>query len=124
MRTQVNTGIVKQHIISGGEQLGLKMGYAVEAEAKEIITTKIYNRPQRGNYKRTGLARSSIQTELRRDNKSVLIGSDAAAFAKKRSEMASVATGSNVFYLPYLEYGTRFMPPVGMLRGGLDKVKH
>lgn len=142
LRTVWNGGIIQHKITEGGEKVALKMGYKVEGYAKDIITTKVYNRPQQGNYKRTGLARASILTELRRDKKTVFAGSDAEAFAKgamsefsrvyhmkrksqkKLAQLAAVATGSSVFYLPYLEFGTRKMPPVGMLRGALDMVIH
>lgn len=122
MKTEWHGDRIKNQCNTNIEQVALKVGFAVEAEAKEIITVKVYNRPQRGRYKRTGLARASIQTELKKSQRAVYVGADKASFIKKANEI-NIDIGSGVFYLPYLEHGTRFSPPIGMLRGGLDRVR-
>lgn len=137
MRTQLSIDTFKVKVLKGGEKYAFRLGAFVEAEAKDIITLKIYNRPQRGRYIRTGLARASIQTELKRSEKAVYVGADEKSF-KKTAKQLGVDTGGLTFYLPYLEFGVDpkahtskkgktythpGMPAVGMLRGGLDKLR-
>ena len=139
----------KKHCHGNAKTIILKLAYMLERIAKENITISIYNRPQRGTYKRTGAARSSIQTEYNERGVYALIGSDENSLRqaamtrysqvshfKRQSKgtqrqlrsLASTATGSTVFYFGWLEDGfhTRkgeFIEGHHMLKRALDTIK-
>lgn len=113
----------KQEIHDDMRKKLLAIGREVEKEAKEIITEKVYDQPESpSGYRRTGLARSSIQTIERSDG--VYVGSDIDKFKAGASE-----TGGVTFYLPYIEFGHvlrngNYYPARPFLRPALDKVRH
>lgn len=116
----------KQHCHGNAKQIILKLAYMLERIAKENITESIYNRPQRGSYKRTGAARASIQTEYNEREVAAYIGSDSKSLNNAR--LAEGATGSRVFYFKFLEDGFhtrngRFIPGHHMLKRALDTIK-
>ncbi len=126
-----------------------RLGFTIERMAKENITVSIYNRRQRGNYKRTGAARASIHTEFREHEVAAYVGSDEASLREsamtrysqvshfKRQgkgtqrmlrSLASTSVGSTVFYFKYLEDGFhtrngRFIAGHHMLLRALDSLK-
>ena len=68
---------------------------------------------------RTGLARASIHSRWFTSEFTVKIGSD----AETMNQGVEGRAGSNVYYFPYLEFGTWAIPPLGMLRKAFDEVK-
>lgn len=131
MRMQYNSQ-VERKINDNVHKYLLQCGAFVEREAK-INMDVLYDLNHPYSYRgfddpsikaeqRSGLARASIHVEDRvADTGSVLVGADEKTFATKASEMG-VNTGSVVFYLGILEAGTRYIPPIGMLRNALDKL--
>ncbi len=104
-----------------------RLGFTIERLAKENITVSIYNRPQRGSYKRTGAARASIHTEFRENEVAAYIGSDTESLQAARS-LLSTSVGSTVFYFKWLEDGFhtrngRFIAGHHMLKRALDTLK-
>ncbi len=116
-----------KHLVHGNAKETIKrLGFTVEKLAKENITVSIYNRPQRGNYKRTGAARASIHTEFRENEVAAYVGSDKESLDNAR--LVSGTTGSTVFYFKYLEDGFhtrngRFIAGHHMLLRALDSLK-
>jgi hypothetical protein len=68
---------------------------------------------------RSGLARASIHLTVKKSEFTIRVGSDAETMKKGIEGI----TGSNIFYFPYLEFGTWAIPPLGMLRKAFDEVK-
>lgn len=116
----------KNHCHGSAKDIIQRLGYEIEKLAKLNITQSIYDRPQRGSYRRTGAARASIHTEYLESEIACLIGSDTESLNVKRTEAG--ATGSRVFYFKWLEDGFhtrkgRFIAGHHMLKRALDTVK-
>ncbi len=116
-----------KHLCHGNAKDIIKrLGFTVEKLAKENITVSIYNRPQRGSYKRTGAARASIHTEFKENEVAAYVGSDTESLNEARLKSGTV--GSKVFYFRFLEDGYhtrngRFIPGHHMLKRALDSLK-
>ena len=116
----------KRHCHGNEKEVLLKIGYEIERQGKLNITESIYDRPQRGSYKRTGAARASIHTIFEASEMACYIGSDTESLNKAR--VAASSTGSNIFYFRWLEDGFhtrkgRFISGHHMLKRALDSVK-
>ena len=99
----------------------LAIGHEVEERAKEIIQWEVYADPET-TYRRTGLAKASIQTVDKTDY--VLIGANMDRWIKKAIEL-DVEIGGLTFYLPYIEKGHimrngEFFPARPFLQPALD----
>ncbi len=115
----------KRAINTDAKNFLLKVGFQIEKQTK-LNMASIYDRPQRGSYKRTGAARASVHTIFLENEIACLIGSDSESLNKAR--VAAGATGSNVFYFRYLEDGYtsrkgRQIQGHHMLKNALDVVK-
>ena len=117
-KSKVYTEQAKKTIHTEAHKRVLAIGYKVEEKAKENIQRVVYSTPEPDNYRRTGLAKASIHTVDKTNY--VLVGADEDTFRKDAmtrisetgggksahlGQLASVATGGNLFYLPYIEKG-------------------
>ncbi len=106
------------------KQIILRLAVTVEKLTK-LNMASIYDRPQRGNYKRTGAARASVHWEYKEHEVAVYIGSDIESLNKARR---AAGAGSSIFYFIFLEKGYhtrkgRFIQGHWMLTKALDTLK-
>jgi hypothetical protein len=110
----------------GSYKIAYEAAGAIERLAKKNMNP-LYNsnyrwsliHPDLKSENRTGLARASIHLTIKKSEFAINIGSDAETMKQGVEGKA----GSNVYYFPYLEFGTWAIPPLAMLRKAFDEVK-
>jgi hypothetical protein len=103
-KSKVYTQQAKKTIHTEAHKRVLAIGNKVEERAKENIQSAVYSTPEPDNYRRTGLAKASIQTVDKGNY--VLVGANEPSFKEDASKLGvDVEVGGVTFYLPYIEKG-------------------
>ena len=96
----------------------------LEGDIKRSISEKGPSPPGSPPGVDTGRLRASISTNWSDSGTSRMQGADGVGEPGRNENRFTVVVGTNVFYGPLLEYGTRHMPARPFIRPAFDRIKN